>query len=104
VLTVALHHFTLRSEPVLGLAARSGIAVLVELVGAAPDLVFKVDGNNILTRFRFKDFKLLRFWRALGLWPDFGGCRLRCCDCVYNGNTGRAVDAGLLSARTTRFA
>ena len=45
-LPVALPHFTFRRQPVFGLAAGPGPALLVDFIGAAADFVFQINGNQ----------------------------------------------------------
>jgi len=45
---VTLHYFALCREPIVGLAASSGRALLIKFVGAPPYFIFDIDGNHIL--------------------------------------------------------
>jgi len=77
LLMVALPYFTLSGQPVLGLAAGGVSALQVELVGAAPDLVVDVDGEQILPGLRLEDFELPGCRGHSGFRPGFGGRRFR---------------------------
>src|SRR5580698_7156647 len=48
LLTVALPYFTFRVKPVFGLGAGCGSALQVEFVGAARDLILKINWNHVL--------------------------------------------------------
>ncbi len=48
LLVVTLHHFALRCEPIVGLAAGTGLALLIEFVSAPSYFVFEINGNHIL--------------------------------------------------------
>jgi len=86
LLTVALSYFAFRGEPILGLAAGSGVPLLVEFVGAAADFVFQIDRHYILTRFMLHNFN----FASLGL--DSSGPRCERC-------FGRYLSGSLLGGR-----
>jgi hypothetical protein len=87
---VTLHHFPLGGEPILGLAACARFALLVEFIGTAPNFLFEVDGNNVLTRFCLSDFKFPGFGRNFAFWLYVTGDWNRR-DCIYIRITGRNV-------------
>src|ERR1700723_585281 len=73
VLTVALHYFAFRCEPIVGFVAQAGSALLIEFVGTSPYFVFEVDGNHILSDIGFPDLEHLfcccfRPGFGLGFW------------------------------------
>lgn len=49
LLPVALHYFAFRVPPILSFAAVSGAALLVEFECSLPDLVFQIDGDEVLS-------------------------------------------------------
>src|SRR5271163_389663 len=92
LLPVALFYFAFCGQPVLGLAARRGSALLVEFIGAAPDFVFQIDGNEVGSRtvvpgFAPDYFHLPGFGRLFDFCRcDFRG-RGRSHDCLHFGQT-----------------
>jgi hypothetical protein len=89
-LMVTLHYFPFGAEPILGLAARARLALLVEFIGATPNFLFNVDGNDILARLCLSNFKFLGFWRNFAFGLDVTGDWNRR-DCIYIRITGRKV-------------
>jgi hypothetical protein len=86
-LMVTLHYFAFGGKPILGFAACARLTLLVEFIGAAPNFLFNVDGNNVLTRLWLSNFKLPGFWRDFAFWLYVTGNWNRR-DCIYIGITG----------------
>src|ERR1017187_820666 len=103
LLMVALHNLMFGGEPIFGLTASAGFALLIKFIGAAPDFVLDVDGNHILARLCLSDFESPRFRRDLKFWLDLAGHRFGY-DCIHIRNADGIVGPGWLFTRTIKLA